>query len=166
MITSDYDIHRQKWRIRCIWCLSLLVAMMWNVIPRSHVWHAVLPDGVFIVLIYWFLIDNTPRGLVSVFFIGLLTDLSLGSLLGLHAMIYSIMMFAVLRWRKVLSALPIWQQGLVVALLVVLFNGLQWTVFAQVGLSMSAWSWLSPWIAGYCIWPLLVVGMQAVMLRR
>ena len=166
MITSDYDIRHQRWRTRCVWCISLLVAMIWNLIPSSPMWHAVVPDGVFLVLLYWSLMDSTPRGLISVFIIGLLVDLSVGSVLGLHAMIYTLILFIVLRWRKILSALPIWQQGLVVALLVLLFNCLQWVVYIQIGLSMSAWYWLSPWVAGYLIWPLLVVGLQSVMLRR
>ncbi len=166
MITSDYDIMHQRWRTRTVWCLSILLAMCWNLLPFPMVWQWVCPDALLVTFLFWAIMDDTPRGLIAVCLLGLLMDLAMGSLLGLHALGYVIVVFIAVRWRKILRTLPFWQQGFFVALLILLNQCLQWVVLKQVNLPMSAWCLLSPWIAGYVMWPLLVARLQASLSRR
>ena len=166
MITSDYDIKYQRWRVRAVWCVSVLFAMCWNMLPLTVVWQWIFPDALLLVCLFWTIKDDSPRSLITVCLLGLLMDLATGALLGLHAFGYVIVIFIAARFRKVLSSLPIWQQGFFVTLLVMANQCLQWVVLQYIGLSMSAWCLLSPWVAGYLIWPLLVVALQAGLSRR
>ncbi len=166
MITSDFDIAIRRRRILWLYSISVVAAMCWNILPRVPVWQAILPDGVLIVLLFWTIDDDTPRGLWQVFVIGLLVDLVMGSLLGMHAFGYLIIIFIANRWRKVLASLPVWQQSLAVASLMGGFSAIQWLIQCQLGLSGPLWWLLSPGFAGFVIWPLLMNSLRALVSRR
>jgi len=135
--------------------VTLAAAMAITILPLPPGLELWQPDWVALVLIYWCLESRTVFSLGSAFVVGLVLDLLTGSLLGMHALEFVILIYLVTRFRARLRFFPPWQQALsVLALLlndriiVLWIIGLRGDAFPAMGF------WLSP-VIGMLIWPWL-----------
>ena len=74
--------------------LTLIAALMLNLLPWSGVWLWVKPDFVALVVLYWCIEQPRKVGFVSAWMMGLFMDVADGTLLGQHALAYSILAYA------------------------------------------------------------------------
>ena len=136
--------------------ITFIVGLVLAILPLPHALVFLRPHWVLLVLMYWLI--NVPQlvGVKMAFFIGILHDLLVGSLLGSHALIYVVFAFCVTRLRALLYKLPLWQQMLVVGVFVLIdYVANQWFYILSGGLSVSWWAGLSigvsmlfwPWVA-------------------
>ncbi len=119
-----------------------------------------------LVLIYWAL--ELPRSVTLglAFSLGLLMDVLLSSLLGLHALQWVLLVFLVTQYSSRIRFAPIWQQAITVFLLllserlilliVLIFTGEQ--VF-----NMQLWM---PALTGALLWPWLFLLMSRLRQRE
>lgn len=80
---------------------SLLVALMLNLLPLGRVvW---MPDFLAVVLVFWSIYQPRRVGLGVAFVFGLVLDVHQASLLGQHALAYSVLIyFAIMLHRRIL----------------------------------------------------------------
>lgn len=135
--------------------VTLAAAMVLTIVPLPDWLEAWRPSWVALVLIYWGL---ESRELVSVggaFFAGLVLDLLTGSLLGMHALEFVVLVYLVIRFRARLRFFPPWQQALsVLALLVNDRIIVLWIVSLKGDPLPSAGFWLPPLVTTV-LWPWL-----------
>ena len=74
--------------------LSLIAALMLNLLPWSGAWLWGKPDFVALVVLYWCIEQPRKVGFVSAWMMGLFMDVADGTLLGQHALAYSILAYA------------------------------------------------------------------------
>ncbi|HZP93316.1 MAG TPA: rod shape-determining protein MreD [Burkholderiales bacterium] len=74
--------------------LTLLLALLLNILPLSGAWLALRPDFVALALLYWGIEHPRRVGFLPAFLLGLAMDVADGSLFGQHALAYSVLMFA------------------------------------------------------------------------
>jgi rod shape-determining protein MreD len=74
--------------------LTLLSALMLNLLPWSGAGLWIKPDFVALVVLYWCIEHPRKVGFVSAWMMGLFMDIADGTLLGQHALAYSILAFA------------------------------------------------------------------------
>lgn len=74
--------------------LTLIAALMLNLLPWSGAWLWVKPDLVALVVLYWCVEQPRKVGFISAWLMGLFMDIADGSLLGQHALAYSILAYA------------------------------------------------------------------------
>jgi rod shape-determining protein MreD len=74
--------------------LTLLSALMLNLLPWSGAALWLKPDFVALVVLYWCIEQPRKVGFVSAWMMGLIMDIADGTLLGQHALAYSILAFA------------------------------------------------------------------------
>ena len=74
--------------------LTLIAALMLNLLPWSGAWLWVKPDFVALVVLYWCIEQPRKVGFVSAWMMGLFMDVADGTLLGQHALAYSILAYA------------------------------------------------------------------------
>jgi rod shape-determining protein MreD len=82
-----------------IWS-SLLVALMLNLLPLGRVpW---MPDFLAVALVFWSIYQPRRVGLLAAFVFGLVLDVHQASLLGQHALAYSVLIyFAIMLHRRI-----------------------------------------------------------------
>jgi rod shape-determining protein MreD len=84
--------------------LTLIVALLANLLPWSGMWLWVRPDFVALVLLYWCIEQPRRIGFVTAWLLGLFMDVADGSLFGQHALAYSILAYAgIVLHRRVLG---------------------------------------------------------------
>ena len=74
--------------------LSLIAALLLNLLPWSGVWLWFKPDFVALVVLYWCIEQPRKVGFVSAWMMGLFMDVADGTLFGQHALAYSILAYA------------------------------------------------------------------------
>ena len=74
--------------------LSLIAALLLNLLPWSGAWQWIKPDFVALVVLYWCIEQPRKVGFVSAWMMGLFMDVADGTLLGQHALAYSILAYA------------------------------------------------------------------------
>ena len=102
--------------------LSLLAALAVHLLPLGA--HAAMPDLMALVLVFWAVQQPRRVGIVLGFLLGLVMDVVEGSLLGQHALAYTLMAFAAgvmhrrLSWfslpEQMLQVLPVFAGGTLV----------------------------------------------------
>ncbi len=135
--------------------LSLLCALMLEIVPLP-LWAMYLrPEFLLILMIYWVLVMPYRIGLGAAWLLGLLADLLHGDLLGERALFITFIIFLVIKVHARIRLFPMGQQMLAVFLLVLLFQFMQFLVFYILGNPLPTYLY---WLASFTSalsWPLL-----------
>jgi rod shape-determining protein MreD len=143
---------------------TFLVALMLTVMPLPEWLRPARPDWVGLVLIYWCLALPDRVGVVTGWFAGLLVDLLTGTLLGQHAMALAVIAWLTLRFHQRIRLFPVWQQALIILVLLVLHQLLALWVDRFIGRPGPPWYYWTPSLLGMLLWPLTFSALRA--LRR
>lgn len=144
---------------------SLAMGFLLTLLPWPASWHWLVPDFILVTLVYWNLRSPRQAGLGAAFLFGLLTDATLGTLLGQHALAYLLVAFITITFQRRLQNFPLWGRALQLAplfvgqALLVLVSGpffgravLDWRYLAAGGLAALLWplaAWLLDWVTGW-----------------
>ncbi|SFN93595.1 rod shape-determining protein MreD [Formivibrio citricus] len=132
--------------------LTFLAALLGNLLP----WQATLanfaPDFVALLLIYWTL--NQPRriGVGVGFLLGILMDVGDGTVLGQHALAYSVIAFLTLWRNRQISVAPFWQQAISAFLLLLLSQLIMYLVRSTMGAPFVGWSYFAGPVIAAPLW--------------
>ena len=143
---------------------TFLVALMLTVMPLPDWLRPARPDWVGLVLIYWCLALPDRVGVVTGWFAGLLVDLLTGTLLGQHAMALAVIAWLTLRFHQRIRLFPVWQQALIILVLLVLHQLLALWVDRFIGRPGPPWYFWTPSLLGMLLWPLIFASLRT--LRR
>jgi rod shape-determining protein MreD len=136
---------------------SIVAALLLRLLPWSGWGLALRPDFVLLVLLYWGIHRPTAAGLGLAFFLGLLTDVADGLMLGQYALAYVAVSFLTLLLHRRLRVFSPWQQALhmfgllLASQLLVVFSG------TLAGHGFDDWNFFLSSIGGALLWPGLSV---------
>ena len=89
--------------------LSLLTALLCQLFPWVGQGVILRPDFMLVVILYWLLRSPNLCNVGTAWFAGLLVDLATGSLLGQHALTFSVTAFVALTYQRRLVLFNTWQ---------------------------------------------------------
>ncbi|MBW5802791.1 rod shape-determining protein MreD [Coxiella endosymbiont of Ornithodoros amblus] len=133
--------------------LTLITAMMLTILPLPAwaVWYQ--PAWILIVLLFWMIALPYRVGIGAAFIWGLLFDLLSGTILGQHALIFTIIAYFIIRFQAIIHSLPNWQQMILVFIATAVYLALQYWIMAMAGASpATAKYWLSL-MSTTLLWP-------------
>lgn len=133
--------------------LSIVISMSLNILPLPIYLKSLNPDWVLLILIYWTLAIPEKVGVFNAWTVGLLVDVLMGRLLGMHALAYALISYSCLKFHKRLRRYPVLQQALFVSLCL-LFSQMMvfWIESIQGATAFSFKFWL-PVLVGTLLWP-------------
>ncbi|NIR30715.1 MAG: rod shape-determining protein MreD [Gammaproteobacteria bacterium] len=141
---------------------SFVLALMLTALPVpdwAGVWR---PAWVALVLIYWCMAVPERVGVGVGWLVGLLLDVLTGTLLGHHALGLSVVAFVTHKLHQQVRVLPLWQQGISVFALVLIYQLLVLWINGIRGFPVEALAyWASP-LTSTVLWPWVFIILRDV----
>ncbi|HEY5719278.1 MAG TPA: rod shape-determining protein MreD [Gammaproteobacteria bacterium] len=136
--------------------LSLALALMLAIVPLPEWGRTFRPDWPLLVLAYWCLAAPQRVGVGISWLTGLCVDVLGGSLLGEHALGYALVAYLVVRLHLRIRVYPMWQQAVVVLVLLVLNQLVCLWILGITGRAPESLTlYLAPSLLGMLLWPWL-----------
>jgi rod shape-determining protein MreD len=132
---------------------TLAAALALNLLPWSGTWVLVKPDFVALALLYWCV--NQPRrvGFLVAFLLGLAMDVADGTLMGQHALAYTLLAFASIVLHRRIQRFAMKFQVLHVVALLLLTNVVVLLVRALAGSEFPGALYFAGAFSGAALWP-------------
>lgn len=138
---------------------TLIVAMILALLPMPEwaIW--LRPAWILMVLIYWAITVPYRVSVGTAWSVGLIVDLLNGTLLGEHALAYTIVICFVSKMHIRLRLYPLLQQGITVFVLVLLYQFILYCIQGFIGELPGPAYWLSS-VTSMVLWPWLFILMR------
>ncbi len=133
---------------------TLIIALAITII--TFVFGQYSPDWLYLVVIYWILAVPNSIGLTTSWFIGLLTDVAFGTILGSNALTFVLIAFIITRTYKFVRYLTVYQQAIIIFLLLFIKQTILMWIDGMIRLEeihLSAYYWSV--LTSSLIWPLI-----------
>ncbi|GHE99231.1 rod shape-determining protein MreD [Thalassotalea profundi] len=102
--------------------LTFIVALMATIMPLPIAVDAFRPDWILVVVLYWCLALPNRVNVVTAWLFGLLLDILLGSILGIHAAAMALSVYIIAGNYQKIRNFSVWQQALIVGILSALYH--------------------------------------------
>jgi len=140
--------------------ISFALALLLTLLPLPE-WAQILrPEWVTLVLIYWCMALPTRISIGWAWVAGIMLDVTLGNLLGLHALSLSIVAFLTIKLYQRIRVYPLGQQAFAVLILVAMSQLLTLWILGIIGSTPGSWTYWLPSLSSAILWPWLFVIMR------
>ncbi|MCC7487439.1 MAG: rod shape-determining protein MreD [Burkholderiales bacterium] len=135
--------------------VTLLAALLLNLLPWSG--HAILvkPDFVALIVLYWCIEAPRRIGFLAAWLLGLVMDVADGTLLGQHALAYTILAYAGIALHRRVRMFAVTPQVLHVVALLVMTDLVVIAVRVIAGADAPGLLYFAGSLAGGALWPVL-----------
>src|SRR5438093_9588315 len=140
--------------------LTLLVALVANILPLSGMTLVLRPDFLALVLLYWCIREPRLIGVGIAWFLGLFMDVADATVFGQHALAYAVLAYAAEYFRRRVLRFPLWQQAAQVVVLLIFCAALVLLVRVVGGAPLPRWTYFVGPLTGALLWPLVSVLLQ------
>lgn len=159
-------MSRHDGRTGVIAAFSVLLALLLTVVKLPETLGVVRPAFILLVLAYWAQAAPRYAGLFVAWSLGLLLDVFYAGMLGQHALALVVSVYAVMRLRSALRMSPLWQQCLMLMVVVMLYEFILFWMDGVAGRSADPWYRWVPVLTTPLFWPPLHVFVQGLQGRR
>lgn len=142
--------------------LSIVVALMLQIMPMPIFFDAFRPDWVYLVIAYWSLALPNRVSIGVAFFNGLILDVLLGTTLGVHSLALSVVTFIFASNYLRLRNYSVWQQAIIVGLLGAFYHSIVfWLLRILTDLNFN-FEFLWPVATSMVLWPWIFLLLRKV----
>ena len=139
---------------------SFFIALILTLVPLPVWAQAFRPEWVTLVLIYWCMALPSRISIGWAWVAGLLLDVTLGNLLGLHALSLTVVAFLTIKLYQRIRVYPLGQQALAILILVAMSQLLNLWVKGIIGTPPNSWLYWLPSVTSALLWPWLFIIMR------
>ncbi len=144
---------------------TLLAALMLMIMPLPASADAFRPDWVVLATIYWAMMAPERYAVGVAWFMGLLLDVSQGTLLGQHALALSVIAYITVKLHLQLRVFPVSQMTITVFALLALYQFLLFWINGVAGVSAPSVAYWGPVITGTIFWPVVSILLAGIRFR-
>ena len=134
--------------------VSFILALALTIMPLSEEWKLWRPEWIAMTLIHWGLLLPKKTSLLIAWFMGLLVDVIYGSILGQHALGYSLVLFMVLRMRPHLLMDSFFHQQFLLISALGSYLLINLWILGTTGNTPEAWMYWYPIASSVIVWAL------------
>ena len=142
-----------------------VVALIMELAPWPAGFQAFKPSWLVLVLLYWTLALPDRVSIGWAFLLGVLWDIVLGSILGVHALVLSVACYFVSKYYLILRNLSLWFQSLLVLLFVFAIRVAIFLVEFSLHGAFFNWQEIFGAIASGVLWPWVFLLMRTTRRR-
>ncbi len=145
---------------------SALVSLGLQFLPLPALLDDIRPPVLVLTVIYWSLAAPRAGGIALGFLAGLAIDVFKGAVLGQYALATSLIAYLSIRQHLLVRNKPVFEQALLVAIALTIFELVAWLIDGWSGHAMSGVSRWLPIITGAAVWPLVTAVLGQTHARR
>lgn len=134
---------------------TLIAALLVNLLPWSGWLLAVKPDFVALAVLYWCIQQPHKVGFTAAWLMGFMMDVADGSLLGQHALAYSVLAFAGIVLHRRVLMFTMKDQILHVIPLLMMNDVIVFVIRKLAGADFPGWSYFAGSLIAGALWPIL-----------
>ena len=134
--------------------LSLIIAFALTILPVRAEWVLYRPDWIALTFIHWGLVSPNKSSFLLAWFVGLMIDAVYGSIIGQHALGFTIVLFMTLRMRSRLLLDSLFQQIFLLCLVLGTYLLINLWILGITGKSPNGWGYWLTILCSLIIWPL------------
>ncbi len=135
---------------------SMLIALVLSMVQLPYTLTLARPNLPLLLLIYWVIIEPYRIGVTFAWLLGILLDVLYSTVFGQHAIAFCFVAFLAFMLHLRLRIFPMWQQMLVIFILVGMYQLMIKVIQGLVGdITDSFLYWLPSLTSAIC-WPILV----------
>lgn len=149
--------------------LSLVAALIMQLLPWSGFWIQIKPDFVLLVLLYWMLRAPHLCNIGTAWVAGLLIDLANGNLFGQNALAYVVTAFLAVVYQRRLILFTVLQQSSYVFLLLLVNQLTLFLLKLFTGGQEVSWLYFVSCLSSLLLWHLVVnarLGMSRIVSKH
>jgi rod shape-determining protein MreD len=149
----NFSRREPRWAV----FLSVLVALIVQVVPLPDWLSLVRPSFVGLVIIYWSVFAPHAGGIFAPWLAGLTLDVFKGDVLAQNALAMALIAYITMTLHQRLRNQTLVQQSLFVFAVLTLNEAVVWSIEGFSGQSVSSgWRWIQPMI-GAMLWPFIAM---------
>ena len=95
-----------------------VIALVLEIAPWPNGLQSFKPSWLVLVIIFWVLTTPEKVSIAYAFILGVIWDLVLGSVMGVHALVLSISIYAIAKYHLILRNLSLWLQSLLIIIFI------------------------------------------------
>ncbi len=145
--------------------LSLIFGLMLTIVPLPGAADAFRPDWLALLVIYWAMQLPRTWSVGTAWIVGIVLDVSQGTLLGQHALAMCVIAFVTVRFHLLMRVFPLPQLTITIFPLLALYQFLLFWINGVAGVNAPLLAYWGPVISGTLLWPLVVVLLSAIRYR-
>jgi len=144
--------------------LSLLAALICQLLPWAGFGLVARPDFVLLVVLYWLLRAPNICNIGTAWIAGLAVDLASGGIFGQNALAYALSAYFAVSYHRRLVLFNIWQQTSYVFVLLILTQITLLVLKMFAGGEIPGWNYFLPSVSGILLWQMVIfsrIGVDA-----
>ena len=145
--------------------ITLIVGLMLTIMPLPESIRVFRPDWLVLVVIFWSMQLPRTWSIGTAWFIGIILDVSYGTLLGQHALALCVVAFITVRFHLLMRVFPLSQLSATVFALLALYQFLLFWINGVAGVTAQAVDYWGPVITGTIVWPFLYMFLSGIRYR-
>ncbi len=145
--------------------ITLLVGLMLTIMPLPESVESLRPDWMALLIIFWTMQLPRTWSIGTAWIIGIILDVSYGTLLGQHALALCVVAFITVRFHLLMRVFPLSQLSATVFALLALYQFLLFWINGVAGVTAQAVDYWGPVITGTLVWPFLFMFLSGVRYR-
>ena len=152
------DSDSRRWPV----IVSLIIGLMLTLMPLPTVIDAFRPDWFALLVIFWAMKLPRTWSVGTAWILGIILDVSQGTLLGQHALALCVVAFATVRFHLLMRVFPLPQLTATVFAILTLYQFLLFWVNGVAAIDAPAITYWGPVLSGTILWPLVMVFLSGV----
>ena len=145
--------------------ITLVVGLMLTIMPLPDAIEAFRQNWLALLLIFWAMQLPRTWSVGTAWIVGIVLDVSYGTLLGQHALALCLVVFATVRFHLLMRVFPLSQLTATVFALLTLYQFILYWVNGVAGVSAPAMTYWAPVLTGTLMWPLFYAFLSGVRYR-
>ncbi len=145
--------------------ITLVVGLMLSIMPLPDAVEPFRPDWLALLLIFWAMQLPRSWSVGTAWIIGIVLDVSYGTLLGQHAVALCVIVFATVRFHLLMRVFPLSQLTLTIFALIALYQFILFWINGVAGVTAPSITYWGPVISGTIIWPFFYMFLSGIRFR-
>lgn len=143
-------------------CAIFIIALVLEIAPWATGFQFFKPAWLVLVLTYWILALPTKINVGTAFVLGVIWDLVIGSILGVHGLVLSVLAYVLARYDQILSNLSLWQQSLLMIIFIFMLRLAIFLVELFIHNAVFNWQEIFGAIVSGVLWPWMFLLLRRV----